>query len=136
MSDQSAEALRQSVEALREAVGALAEGVAALDRVVGELRGEMRRRTYALVGLVVVVVLVGFAVTQDADRRIDANSRQLATVAYRQCQTIDATNQRQIELIDSAIAAERRKPSPDPKRIADLEQFKPSRVDCGPPPPP
>lgn len=110
---------------------------ATLTRVIDALdavRAEMRRRTRALVGLLLVVVVVGVAVSQDADRRIDANSRQLATVTYRQCQTSDAGAKRQIELIDSAIAAERRKPAPDLKRIADLEKFKPNRLDCGPAP--
>jgi type II secretory pathway pseudopilin PulG len=112
----------------------LEAAVVRLVDMVGALRAEMRRRTVALVGVLLVVVLVGFGVSVDADRRIDANTRQLATVTYRQCQTQDATNKRQIELIDSAIAAERRKPAPDRRRIADLEQFKPSRIDCGPAP--
>jgi hypothetical protein len=69
--------------------------------------------------------------TEIQQRQIDANSRRLAVVVHRQCLITDATAARQIALIDSALVAERRKPHPDRKRIADLEKFKPSRVDCG-----
>lgn len=67
---------------------------------------------------------------------IRENAAEIALLVYQECQTRNATAGRQIALIDAAIAAEKRKPAPDQKQIADLTKFKPVIVDCGPKQPP
>lgn len=59
----------------------LEDAVERLIVAVDQLRAEMRRRTYALVSLLVVVVMVGFGVTQEMDRRLDADHARWCPVA-------------------------------------------------------
>ncbi len=81
---------------------------------------------------VVTIAFTTIAVrTEIQQRQINANSRRLSQVVYAQCMVQSQTAARQIVLIDSAIAAERRKPRPDTKRLADLEKFRPSPINCG-----
>jgi len=63
--------------------------------------------------------------------KADRNATLLAQAVYTQCTTQDASNARQAARIDIEIAAERRRPRPDPKRIEGLEKFRPNRLDCG-----
>jgi hypothetical protein len=86
-------------------------------------------------GIAVLGLAVGgvvFAVRSEGQQQqISRNADKLAQVVYTQCVTQDASNARQAQLIDTAIAAEQRKPKPDAKRIADLIKFRPDRIDCG-----
>jgi hypothetical protein len=90
-----------------------------------------RLQLLAIFLLVVVAFSIVALRTEVQQRQISRNAAKLAQVVYTQCATQDQTNARQVILLDSAIAAERRKPKPDAKRIADLEKFKPDRINCG-----
>lgn len=105
-------------------------------------------RVLALAGFVVFVfmVLAGRQEIQQrsiarAQLRLDQQQQQIThnldlirQTQYDQCQLRNEGTARQNALIDSAIAAERRKPAPDRKRIADLTAFKGVLLNCGTPP--
>jgi len=97
------------------------------------------RRSKWNIRVVALIAILGLAIggvvfavrSEGQQRQITRQAVELAQVVYTQCATQDASNARQAALIDTAIAAERRRPRPDPKRIADLEKFRPNRLDCG-----
>lgn len=105
------------------------------------LRGEKGQRGSAPLSraqalVVLAVVVVAFAsmglLFQRQSGAIRDNQTRIARVQWDQCNLQHDAAVRQVTLIDSAIAAERRKgPAADTKRIRDLEQFKPAVVDCG-----
>jgi hypothetical protein len=64
-------------------------------------------------------------------RQADRNTQQIARTQYDLCLGDRADALRQNALIDNAIAAERRKPAPDAKRIRDLTDFRNTVPDCG-----
>lgn len=117
--------------ALRNSVQELASRTVQSEQAIARSRLNIRIvAAVAVLGLAVGGIV--FAVrTEGQQRQITRNADKLAEVVYTQCVIQDQTAARQIALIDSALAIERRKPRPDPKRIADLTKFKPSRVDCG-----
>ena len=88
----------------------------------------------ALFLFVVVAFAVVSARTEIQQRQINVNARRLAVLSYAQCQIRAEAANRQRILINSAIAAEKRKPKPDAKRIKDLEDFRPAVENCGPKP--
>lgn len=107
-----------------------------------------RRRALALAAVVVfawIVLAVRSEVQQHAilrnqqqiresQVRIAENQRQIARTQYDQCALRNVGTRRQNALLDSAIAAEKRRATPDPKRIKDLTDFKGTLLDCGSPP--
>ena len=85
--------------------------------------------------LVVVVAFLALAVRQEIQQRqIRSNNARIELLFYGQCVDRRADVLRQNALIDNAIAAEKRKPGPDRKRIADLSDFRNTVPACGTPP--
>lgn len=99
-----------------------------------EGRGLTNTQVTAVFLFVVVAFLVLSIRSEFQQRRIDRNSHMIAVTQYEQCQLRNAGTRRQNMLIDSAIAAEKRKPKPDVKRIEDLTNFRGATPDCGPKP--
>ncbi|HEU4539664.1 MAG TPA: hypothetical protein VFR23_00930 [Jiangellaceae bacterium] len=88
-----------------------------------------------VVFLFVVAAFVVLSVrTEVQQRQISRNAERIEQVFYEQCKIRNVATERQNALLDAAIEAERRKPKPDPKRIADLTAFKGATPDCGPAP--
>lgn len=100
------------------------------------LRGRSLTNTQiTAVFLFVVLAFVVLSVrTEIQQRQISRNAHRIEVLNHGQCEVRNAGARNQIRLIDSAIAAEKRKPRPDAKRLRDLEDFKPPVVDCGPKP--
>ena len=96
--------------------------------------GRQSNATRLQLAIVFAVVVLAFVLlawrTETQQAQIDRNTHRIGNAGYRECLVRDATAARQVALIDSAIEAERRKPRPDRKRIADLTKFKPTRVNC------
>lgn len=130
------------MEALTKAVNDLrAEGERLQEELAAEREDRRRaiRRTVAAVAVTGLLVAMAFAAglltaLDRIDTRVDANSRQIARTQYDQCQIRNTGTRRQNALLQSAIAAEKRKPKPDRKRIADLTNFLGATPDCGPAP--
>jgi hypothetical protein len=114
-----------------------AEGARGAKGGQGERGPRGSQSTVTRMQLLAIFLLITFAFsvvavrTEVQQRQITANAAKLTQVVYTQCAIQDASNARQAQLIDSAIATERRKPKPDQKRIADLIKFRPDRIDCG-----
>lgn len=68
-------------------------------------------------------------------QQIRRNQQTIAVTQWDQCQIRNDGVQRQNNLLDAAVAAERRRPVPDPQRIVDLTRFKGNLADCGDEPP-
>jgi hypothetical protein len=103
----------------------------------------MTSRRMLVIFAVVVVAFTAVAFRTEINQRgiarnqqeIGRNARLLQRVVYDQCTVRNQGTARQNVLIDSAIAAERRKPAPDEKRLKDLTDFRGVIVDCGRRPP-
>lgn len=138
----------RSPEALAEVIGELTRAAHAVDR-------RLRRRTWVVALALLAVFVIGQVrseiqqrqirgtqrvqaetqrVQAEQQRQIQSNAHRIEVLVYGACQTRNEVAKRQAKLIDSAIAAEKRKPAPDVKRIHDLEQFRPSVESCGRPP--
>ena len=126
--------LAREVPALRRSIQELAQRTVQSETDIARSRLNIR----IVAGIAVAGLAVGGVVfaarTEGQQQQISRNAERLAQVVHAQCVIQDQTAARQIELLDSAIATERRKPRPDPKRIADLVKFRPDRIDCGTPP--
>lgn len=109
-------------------------------------RGQTGRAFTRLQALALfAVVVAAFAVVsvrtelitrqlRDQQRQVGVNQTHITQLQYTQCTLRNNGTVRQNALIDSAIAAERRKPAPDLQRIEDLSAFKQPTVTCGKPP--
>lgn len=116
-----------NLEALAGVIGELTKAARTVDR-------RLRRRTL-WVAVAFVVLILGLSVRFELQQRqISGNSHQIAVTQYEQCVIRNEAATRQATLIDSAIAAEKRKPAPDAKRIKDLTNFRPAIESCGPKP--
>jgi hypothetical protein len=67
-------------------------------------------------------------------RSIQHQQEQIRRDQYAQCTLRNQDNDRRNTSIDSAIAAEKRKPVPDQRRITELAQTKSRALYCGPNP--
>jgi hypothetical protein len=94
-------------------------------------RGLSNTQVTVVFAFVVLAFVVLSLRTEIQQRAISANAHRIEVLFFEQCTIRNITAQNQIKLIDSAIASEKRKPKPDAKRIRDLEQFRPSVVNCG-----
>lgn len=116
----------------------LVRAVNELALVTGSVDRRLRRRTWWFTAVIAAIAATGFAATtvrtEAQQRAIERNAHRIERVVYRQCADQAAYAARANVTIDSAIEAERRKPNPDAKRIADLRNFRLPVYDCGPPP--
>jgi hypothetical protein len=98
--------------------------------------GRVLTRGQVLATAFFVVLAFGtVSVRQELQQRALARTQHLLRqTQYDQCLLRNEGTARQNNLIDSGIAAERRKPVPDIKRIRDLTDFKVSLLNCGNPP--
>lgn len=120
-------AVPTNLAALAGVIGELTEAARTVDR-------RLRRRTWVVTLALLAVFVIGQVRSEIQQRQIRSNSHQIAVTQYDGCITRKEADLRQVTLIDSAIAAERRKPKPDAKRIHDLTQFRPAVESCGPKP--
>lgn len=141
-------AVPTNLEALAGVIGELTDAARTVDR-------RLRRRTWVVALALLAVFVIGQVrseiqqrqirgtqrvqaetqrVQAEQQRQIQANAHRIEVLVYGTCQTRNEAATRQATLIDSAIAAERRKPKPDAKRIRDLTQFRPAIESCGPKP--
>lgn len=85
-----------------------------------------------------VVTVVAFAAvafrTEVQAKQIIRNQHRIVQIQYDQCSLRNEGVVRQNGLLDAAVAAERRRATPDQRRIRDLQQFKTAVADCGPAP--
>lgn len=127
--------LADVVEALRKVVEEQTEEL----REANERRKKDRRRLLREVAVVMLAALVVLAIPIMVNRvavnhaRDDArqNSRAIQVLLYTQCTDRNATTTRQNVLIDRAIAAEKRRPKPNPATLKSLKDFKGTLSDCG-----
>jgi len=127
----SVQSLTSETRALRKSVQELAARSVRSERAIRRSKWNIRIVAFiAILGLAVGGVVFALR-SEGQQRQITRQAVELARVVYTQCATQDASNARQAALIDTAIAAERRRPRPDPKRIADLGKFRPDRLSCG-----
>lgn len=101
-------------------------------------RAERRQQTRLVVGwvaagtvVVVAAIAVAFLLIERNAGQIRRSAVRVEQVVYDQCATRNQSVRRQNALLDSAIAAERRKPVPNQRQIKALGQFKGAVVDCG-----
>ena len=106
------------------AVRDLADATRIVDR-------RLRQRTQLFTAVVVLFLLAVTVRTEVQQRQIVDNGRRIERTQYDQCTLRNEGTARQNVLIDSAIAAERRRPKPDQKRIHDLTDFKQPVLNCG-----
>jgi CHASE3 domain sensor protein len=90
-----------------------------------------RSRTLALFAFVVFAFFVVAVRSEINARAIKDSGREIARTQYDQCAARNEVIGRQNGLLDAAIAAEKRRPTPDSQRIRDLIQFKDDILDCG-----
>lgn len=69
-----------------------------------------------------------------AQAQIAQNQARIVRLQFEQCAARNVATARQNTLLDSAIAAERRRPVPDLRRVRDLTDFKAALLNCGPSP--
>jgi len=100
-------------------------------RIVGR---RVRRRTQWFTAVVVLFLAAVTVRTEIQQQQIRSNNARIEALLYGQCVDRRADVLRQNALIDNAIAAEKRKPAPDRKRIADLADFRSTVPACGTPP--
>jgi hypothetical protein len=101
----------------------------------GESGVGLSDRRLLVIFAVTVVAFTAVAFRTEVNQRaISRNATRIEQVVYAQCVLRNEGVTRQNVLIDSAIAAERRRPKPDAKRLHDLTEFKGAIVDCGRPP--
>lgn len=82
--------------------------------------------------LVVILAFVVLALRVESNTsEIERSQRQIAKTQWTQCTARNEATTRQNALLDSAIAAERRRPVPDQRRIRDITKFKGNILDCG-----
>lgn len=82
---------------------------------------------------VAAFALLGTLAQQALDQS-NRNAHRIAVQSWSTCHDFNEGFMRQNAVIDSAIAAERRRPQPDAQRINDLVQFKLPVRNCGPKP--
>ena len=116
-----------NLAAVAEAVRDLADATRIVDR-------RLRQRTQLFTAVVVLFLLAVTVRTEIQQQQIRSNNARIEVLLYGQCVARRADVLRQNALIDSAIAAEKRKPAPDRKRIADLGDFRATVPVCGTPP--
>lgn len=134
------EVLAKTVERLIDAVGRSdTEGLRGeVHAERAERAGQTRRiRRWVAAGMVLIVLVGGASVggaylliRQNADR-ISAQATRLGQVVYAQCEARRVDIVRRNALLDDAIAAEKRRPKPDAKRLRGLTDFKEGVIDCG-----
>jgi len=109
-------------------------GTAGLRGARGAAGPALTRRQRIAGAALVLFVFVVLSVRQEIQQRsIGRNQQDLRHNLYTQCLALNVGATRQNGLIDSAIAAERRRPQPDLQRIKDLTGFKVPRLGCGTP---
>ena len=106
------------------AVRDLADATRVVDR-------RLRQRTQLFTAVVVLFLAAVTVRTEVQQRQIGRNQQQIERTQYAQCVLRNEGTARQNVLIDSAIAAEKRRPKPDQKRIHDLIDFRGPILDCG-----
>jgi hypothetical protein len=109
----------------------LNETVLRLIKEVHGLRDTIGRRSYLISAAIVFVFALLAVRTEIQQRQTSFNSDQIARTQYEQCVTRRQATLKQNGLIDVEIAAEKREPAPDMRRVRDLENSKGGISDCG-----
>jgi hypothetical protein len=109
-------------------------GTAGLRGARGHAGPALTRRQLIAGAALVLFVFVVLSIRQEVQQRsIGRNQQEIRHNLYTQCAALNVAATRQNGLIDSAIAAERRRPDPDQQRIRDLTRFKVPMLVCGQP---
>jgi hypothetical protein len=109
-------------------------GAAGIRGARGHAGPALTRRQLIAGGALVLFVFIVLSIRQEVQQRsIGRNQQEIRHNLYTQCAALNVGATRQNGLIDSAIAAERRRPQPDLQRIRDLTRFKVPMLNCGPP---